>query len=1077
LRPEKLIIENFGPFTGRETVNFDALEDIFLITGRTGSGKTTIFDALCFALYGSVPGSRKGHISRLRSDYVKEGECAVSLVFTVGDRRYRIDRSPRQEKPKKRGTGVTIVEETAVLSEIRDGTAAPLNGKKSEADEQIRRLIGLEAEEFFKIVLLPQGEFAEFLRQSTSDRRVVLGKLFPVDKAARLRELAQEKAKIAALEVREAGRVLEDIGKRVSFDTVEETRNKAEEAVREAKALASSLAAETENLKALIAAGRNEAAAAERLEAAEKEIARNDGEEGEVRENQRRLDFSRTAQPLAHDARREEEKRREAALAAAEAEKARQEREAARRAAGEAEALAAGLPALEKEEQALREKRPVLRDLAAEEETLKKNERDAAILGKKIQTLSEKTVALGAEKQEKEEEIRSLEETAQKALLLDAQWERERLTKDILVELGKIAAEDETLKAEEQEAALRAAALERECADLETRIPVQEAEVRRLRAEKEEQERTGMAALLSAELREGEPCPVCGSREHPCPARRQEGTYSYADRIAVQEKSLAEAGKSLAARQTEKMGLEKELARLHARRRDLAEAAAQALSGAPPQDDPVMAEWFSRGGETPDKADTARLREAQIAALNRVTASRSDAQRAAKRLTDAHREQHVLEQGITEAEKEHSGLSEKLNNLAVLIEETKKKQARLLEDMVSGEGVPADGAFASRAFASRAFASRAFASRAFAGRALTILDSRLQALNGEIRRLREAREEAGRNLAAAAAREESARQKGEAAEGAAREAAEALKTALASSPFPDAEALKAALLDAETESALERGLARWKEERTHLQSLKAELQRNLGALREELKALRGGEVPSPADTETRLAELTGEREKAEAERDRKTGELAALKRDETLLREAHERFTELNRKSRRFTALADDLGGKNPRKRAFDAWLLGRYLEEVAAFASRRLERMSESRYSLLLDSGREPGRGQAGLDLAVFDAYTGKCRPCATLSGGESFMASISLALGLADSIQSRSGGVRLDAVFIDEGFGSLDETSLDRALVILDELRDRRMVGLISHVGEMRSRIPSRIEVIKSGSGSRIQQESADS
>jgi exonuclease SbcC len=105
-----------------------------------------------------------------------------------------------------------------------------------------------------------------------------------------------------------------------------------------------------------------------------------------------------------------------------------------------------------------------------------------------------------------------------------------------------------------------------------------------------------------------------------------------------------------------------------------------------------------------------------------------------------------------------------------------------------------------------------------------------------------------------------------------------------------------------------------------------------------------------------------------------------------------------------------------------------------------------------------------------VFDAYTGKTRPCATLSGGESFMASISLALGLADSIQNRSGGVKLDAVFIDEGFGSLDEASLDKALAILDELRDSRMVGLVSHVGELRSRIPCQVDVIKTGTGSRI-------
>jgi exonuclease SbcC len=1052
LRPEKLVMENFGPFTGRETVDFTSLEDIFLITGRTGSGKTTIFDALCFALYGSVPGSRRGHVSRLRSDYAAEGvECSVSLLFTIGDRRYRVDRSPRQEKPKKRGTGLTTVEETAVLSEIRNGAAVTLCGKLSETDEQIRRLIGLEAEEFFKIVLLPQGEFAEFLRQSTTDRRAVLGKIFPVDSAARLRELAQEKARTAALEAREAGRVLEEINKRVSFDTGEERRKKAEEAVREAKALAASLADETERLKALIAVRRNEAAAAERLAAAEKESARLDAEEGAVRKKQTRLDRSRTAQPLAHDMKREEEKKREAALAAAEAEKARREQEAARIAAKEAESRAAGLPALEKEEQTLREKRPALTELAAEEENLKKNGKEAAALREKTRMLSEKTAVLGAEKQKKAAEIRNLEELAQKAAALDAQWERERLTKDILVELVRLASEAESLKAEEKAAAARAAVLEGECAELEKRVPVLEAEVRRIRAEKEERDRADMAACLGEGLRDGESCPVCGSTEHPRPARRTEPVYDCADRIAAQEESLAEAGKAFAARRTEKAGREQELARVRLRLEDLSRAVAEARAGAPPQDDPDAAAWFLRGGEVPDRETTVRFREARIAALNRVTAARSEAQRAVKRLTDVHREQHALEQEITEAEKQFSGLSEKLKNLLMLIEETKRKQARLLDDADAGEGAPSAAA------------------------ALSLLDSRLLSLGAEIRRRREAGEEAGRKLAAAAAREESARQKQAAAAAAEKEAAETLKAALAASPFPDAEALKAALLDRETEAALEAAFAQWKDERARLQSLAAELRRSLEAIRAELAAQDGGEVPFPADAEARLADLTTEKEAAEAERDRRTGELAALARDEALLREAHGRFTVLSQKSRRLSALADDLGGRNPAKKAFDAWLLGRYLAEVAAFATRRLERMSESRYSLLLDSARESGRAQAGLDLAVFDAYTGKCRPCATLSGGESFMASISLALGLADSIQSRSGGVRLDAVFIDEGFGSLDETSLDRALVILDELRDHRMVGLISHVGEMRSRIPSRVEVIKSGSGSRIRQEGA--
>jgi exonuclease SbcC len=266
---------------------------------------------------------------------------------------------------------------------------------------------------------------------------------------------------------------------------------------------------------------------------------------------------------------------------------------------------------------------------------------------------------------------------------------------------------------------------------------------------------------------------------------------------------------------------------------------------------------------------------------------------------------------------------------------------------------------------------------------------------------------------------------------------------------------------------MDAGLLDWKEIRSSNTSLREELERSLGKIREERAGL--GQAPAGEELRAALENLTADRAATEASRDEAALRLASLERDEAQLREALQRQETLAKKTTRLKAIADDLSGTNPKKTAFDSWLLGLYLTEVAAFASKRLERMSESRYSLILDSEGESGRGRAGLDLAVFDAYTGKTRPCATLSGGESFMASISLALGLADSIQARSGGVRLDAVFIDEGFGSLDEGSLDKALIILDELREHRMVGLISHVGEMQSRIPSRIEVIKTGAGSR--------
>ncbi len=152
--------------------------------------------------------------------------------------------------------------------------------------------------------------------------------------------------------------------------------------------------------------------------------------------------------------------------------------------------------------------------------------------------------------------------------------------------------------------------------------------------------------------------------------------------------------------------------------------------------------------------------------------------------------------------------------------------------------------------------------------------------------------------------------------------------------------------------------------------------------------------------------------------------------------------------------------------------MLGHYLREVTTHANERRLRMTEGRYSLRVNEDSIHGSRQTGLELDVFDSFSGQRRSVRTLSGGEKFLASISLSLGLADAIQSRSGAMELDAIFIDEGFGSLDEEALDRALTILDGIRGNRMVGIISHVAELRTRIPSQIRVHKGSDGSRIEE-----
>ncbi|MDR1411082.1 MAG: AAA family ATPase [Spirochaetaceae bacterium] len=1073
MKPLLLTMQNFGPFAGREVVDFRTLDDIFLITGKTGSGKTTIFDALCFALYGKVPGSRGDHLARLKSDYTQAGdECTVSLEFLSGEKHYRVDRSPKREKRKQREKGP---DEFAALYEIRQGSIIPLNTKRAETDENIRSLIGLDADEFFKIVLLPQGEFAEFLKQNTAKRREVLGKLFPIEMAARIKDVAAEKANQLNAETREVMRALAEISKRISFDTMDELREQAEAELQEARVKTRALAGKAEKLKNALAMRQNETALRERLLEAEQKAARNGEEAAAIAEKEKRRELSREARPLSRLLNSEAEKKTALLESEAALKEASEEKNEAGQALAAAENRAKETPALEAETRELRERRPAVTEILAEEEKLSRAVKETETLRAKTEALSLETARFREQLAETENEIQKLETAAQKTDEIELRLEDARAVMERLRDLKKIAAEGEISLATEKEAGEAAEKLRAECDELSRRVPVLEEESARLRQEKERHERGDLAAHLALGLRRGEPCPVCGSPEHPLPAPALAPLFGADERIASLEGAARDGRSGLAEKSAEQKSREQEQRRAAAKIRELLAAAAGlkgeiascgttgeaggAYSDTAAEGGAALRLFAGAAGSLPSQAETEELLKAQVQLVNGLLAKQKSVRQAAGRVAELRREQDSRRKASAEKEKEFAALDEKLKNLSATAFETGQKHERVLEDARRTlEGTPDGGA----------------ARQQSAADILAAIDRRLAEAEEAIRRNRDEREKAGRVLAAAAAREESLESRRGEARKQYHEAAEALETSLASSPFENAEALRGALADADAEAALEEEINRWKEERSWLASLKTELLRSLDTVQAELRSL--GDVPNTEEIKRELSELAAEQEKAEEERDRASGKIAALEQDAQLLRETSGRYEELQQKSRRYTALAKDLRGDNPKKRPFDAWLLGRYLEEVAAFATRRLERMSEGRYSLLLDSGGEKGRAWTGLDLAVFDAYTGKCRPCATLSGGESFMASISLALGLADSIQNRSGGVRLDAVFIDEGFGSLDDATLDLAMTVLDELRAHRMVGLISHVADMRSRISSRIEVIKSGSGSRIRLDSSN-
>ncbi|MDR1315951.1 MAG: AAA family ATPase [Spirochaetales bacterium] len=1052
MKPEVLKLRNFGPFAEAE-INFNRLDDIFLITGKTGSGKTTIFDAICFALYGRVPGSRGEHLTRLRSDYAAEGaECLVSLDFSVGENRYRVERSPKQEKQKKRGAGTTTVEESAVVYEIQNGAPRNPTSRKSEADARIRDIIGLEHHEFFKIVLLPQGEFAEFLKQNSTERQQVLSKLFPMEKVLAVQKFAWEKAKRAESEVREAGRRLEEISGRFSIGDYENLYAAAQEKLKKADAALNAIARETVKLQAVCAALDSEQKALGQIEAIQNEQKKNDDGKTDIEELEKKLSRSRQAQPLrpqlvlAEEARRNLHAAREehAGLAEikAQAEKANEE------AVREAKAI----PGMEKESRYLRETKPGLEELIAGEEKLLLDDKEQKRLAADIEGLARKKKACEEILATGEKELKELQKQTEEIERLEKQLETGRLVKEDLVQLERIAQEGSGLENEEKKLGKELASGEERIRFLKERVPIMQEELRLLKLEKETKEKADMASRLASGLKAGEPCPVCGSTRHPFPAATGDPVYGLAEKIESGEKALKETELELAKLHEKNENQRATREQRLARKQELLKAQGE-LFIFPPSMPEIILETMPeipalRQDEFPAHEEAAKLLQEHSDYLSRVAGNHKELKTGAGRIPKLFQDISSSRQELSKIESEFIVSTGQEQNLRASIAQRRGRTSALLKE-----------------FENAGLTSGAADSRD----ALSRVEQRLDQLEKKQEELRTRREKAGLALAAVAAKEEEAARKyGEVCQKE-RGAGSELDQALAASPFPDGQSLKEAILDAGAESGMEEAITRWKDERIRLASTLSTARENLAAIQKEKACFDEGR--GAEELKKRISDLETQQEKIKLDRDRLISEKAGMEKDKAAFEEAGARFETLRRETEKLKAIADDLKGNNPKKKSFDSWLLARYLSEVAAYASRRLERMSESRYSLLLDSGGESPRGRRGLELAVFDAYTGKTRPCATLSGGESFMASISLALGLADSIQARSGGVRLDAVFIDEGFGSLDETSLDKALGILDELRDHRMVALISHVAEMKSRIPCRIEIEKSGGGSEIQ------
>ena len=982
MRPHRLRLTAFGPFPGAVEVDLDALaaNGLFLLHGDTGSGKTTLLDGIGFALYGRVPGVR-GRTGRLRSDHADPAvRTEVELEVTLGSRRWRITRSPAQERPKSRGTGTTTEQARVHLEELRAGTWSSVSTRIDEAAAELDPLLGMSADQFFQVVLLPQGEFAQFLRADSGKRGELLQRLFATERF----------------------KAVEDwlVARRISTSAVVTTARHelAVLAARLAQAAGSPVPEELTpdwgpaRLDAARAA-LDDAARAALAATADRDRARSEAEQtSRLRgwQERRRAALARRAaleavRPL-HEALELELKAaaRAAELGGVLQDAAERERAAVSARSAEASARAllgpVGLP-VESDDAALR---------AAADGARRRGGRLEGLRGVADALAEERSVQAAAAAETQHHAVASEAMGARLAALPGR-----RATARGAVDAARDAVE--ALPAAEA----RATALTVACAEarglraslaraqqLHEEHVVAREELVALR-EREQELRdarfVSMFAELADRLEEGLPCEVCGSTSHPDPY------LGDGDGVTREDEDRARLAAQEAAR---------EVAEVEAR------AAAEAAVTAGHRDR-CAATGFAH-------LDLAALEEQAAAARSDVLALRATA----AGLAAATAALEALDREVSDLQAERVRIGSARDAAARrAVEAGARAEAAAVRLRDELDGAP-DLAVAIDAVSTRAAAC--------------------DAVRDAVTRAERASAEAVRAAATALAASEAA-------------------------GFVDVPTARAALRSPAWRDESARRLRSGDDERAAVEAALSD---------PDLQDLPAEPVDVPAATATlRSADLrvreAGAVESAAGDRVRQLEELVPQ------LVQAQEALAPLVQTAAEVRRLADLCAGSgaNALKMTLTSFVLAARLEEVAAVASSRLLRMTQGRYSLVHTDGAVKGGARSGLGLLARDSWTGQDRETSTLSGGETFLASLALALGLADVVQAEAGGARIEALFVDEGFGTLDEDTLDEVMDVLDGLREGgRVVGLVSHVAELRARIPAQVHVRKTRRGSDV-------
>ena len=1020
MKPISLTIEAFGPYRDSVTLDFSALQDhsMFLISGPTGAGKTSILDAMVYALYGEPSGEVR-KIDAIRSDFAEpERMTRVDFSFAIGEAQYRVERLPKQLVAKKRGTGMREQNASATVYEMKEGEWKVIATSAAAIRDTIQRIIGFRKDQFLQVVLLPQGEFRKLLVASTSEREELLHTLFRTELYRRLQDAlksAYDEAKsgieenvtkqsallqsiphdeeIPVLTIEHVRELLKD--REPHRDTLVVERDKAVDVVDQFNTLRNEWALYNQVQQSLIEATN-------KLDLVkEKEEARSS-----LHEKVQFLTGLTPSYELYKQLGDKQAVLKTLKMALSDAKKSVE-------AATQHESKCTeAYEVLASHAETIQAKRTTLAQLRQQSEKFD----ELALLNQELNILKSKL-----ETQDREKSEAKLQ--AQHKLVADLEAELVEVRKQFQVnskalesiphiqeQLSQLQRYSELLS-EKQKAQNDIDAKEESLATLDESVKNSTVRLERL----EHLMAEGRAFELVHLVVDNEPCPVCGSTEHPQLASKPE-LYPTKEEIeaarAVRDGALQKRASEIGQKETLSI-------RLH----ELDEQVKDQVSKLK-----LHIADFSEDTFDSTQQDLSSQ-------MNRLTALRKDTEQLSEIIT---KNEHDLIEGKDKLAKLEIGHNELLNNLHDVAIQISSVQAKV--DGLSKILPTTDLDAWHKQIESLETEINTYDEQLkLCKSSLDAAKEQLNAKRGRLEILFAQVQEETKNL-----------------DGFYQDYVKSLQSiSVSEDDFIDALGDYKALDAFRTElhaldEAFSTAQAVYDAALKHAQSLIEPSDTVSDEVYDTAVEKRDNLVGSLAawDKETKHIETT----------------LASLEELEKAMSEAREEITFLSRLND--LANGGEQGFKNV---TFERYVLGAILDEVVYAANLRLQKMSRSRYSLERSDYTGGGRGKQGLDLAVMDAFTGQSRPANTLSGGETFLASMALALGLADVIQSYAGGIHMDTMFIDEGFGTLDPDTLELAMETLVQLQSSgRLIGMISHVPELKNRIPAHLEVTRGDDGS---------